>query len=281
MDTGRGRGADRPPSVSRVGEWKLVWRPAKPEQAALPKPKPLNSASSTRSGHVQPLSKGVRRNWGPGSDPQARPKGPKSLSPLRASTRAAGKPPFGDSMTGVLTSGLLKTGIPGMTPPHRASAFRRPASVQGFVRADSQVERIATRGSGRSDVSYPMNRLQLPSRGPDVEMLGSQPASSTRSQLSTVSQQSLGSRSSARRERLGTGLSLHSQRSVSSLGSRVSGSYSAYSGMTSISQQDEILKRIQGLEEALNAERSLRLQMQEIIQTKVGSQIPTIKESET
>jgi hypothetical protein len=46
----------------------------------------------------------------------------------------------------------------------------------------------------------------------------------------------------------------------------MSAGYSAYTDMTSVSQRDDILKRIQGLEEALNAERSLRVKMQELIQ---------------
>jgi len=59
----------------------------------------------------------------------------------------------------------------------------------------------------------------------------------------------------------------------------MSGTYSAYSDLTSASQTTdvEILKRIKGLEDALNAERLLRLQMQEMISKKV----PTIREIES
>ena len=64
-----------------------------------------------------------------------------------------------------------------------------------------------------------------------------------------------------------------SMRSVSSVDSRAS-SYSAYSGLTSVSQQNEILDRIKGLEEALNAERTLRMRMQEMIETKLPPTIP-------
>lgn len=255
------QGAGRPPSVSRIGEWQLVWKPAKSKQL------PLLPVKSSRSQQPPASSSGgVRRNWGPGSGPIPAAQ-TSALRQQRASTRHATKPPFGDNMTGVLTSGLLKTGIPGMTPPTRGSLMR-PASVQGFVRSNSQVEVITSARSALSATGS-VKPLRLPSRGPDISTFGSEPADSARSRLSTVSQQSLGTKSAASRRRLGTGNTMNSQRSVSSLGSSVSGSYSAYSDLTSASQQNEILKRIQGLEEALNAERSLRLQMQDLISTKV------------
>ena len=262
------RGAGRPPSVSRVGEWQLVWKPAKSKQL------PLQPVKSVRREDAH-SSSGVRRNWGPGS------RNATAVTPLRASTRHASKPPFGDGMMGVLTTGLLKTGIPGMTPPTRGAAamlVRRPASVQGFVRSNSQIEVMTSARSALSTIG-PVHPLHLPLRGgPYISTLGSEPANSERSHLSTVSRQSEGI-SEARRKRLGTGNSLRSQRSVSSLGSSMSGTYSAYSDLTSASQTTdvEILKRIKGLEDALNAERSLRLQMQEMISRKV----PAIREIES
>jgi hypothetical protein len=144
----------------------------------------------------------------------------------------------------------LQPNMAGMAQPKRSTTFVRPASVQGFVRADS--------GSALSG-SIRVKPLRLPSRGPEIATFGSEPPSSARSRLSTVSQKM--------HSRLGTGDSMRSQRSVSSLGSSMSGYYSDF---TSVSQQDEILKRIQGLEDALHAERSLRQQMQELIQSKVG-----------
>jgi hypothetical protein len=238
------RGA-RPPSVSRAGEWKLVWRP-KPGPL---KPLPPRSAST----EPQECSSGVRRNWGPGSRPKpaAPAAGPATFS-SRISLTHTTRPPFDDGMTGILATGLLQTNIPGMTPPNRSTTFGRPgpALVQGLVRADS--------GSALSG-SVRVKPLRLPSRGPEIATFGSEPPSSARSRLSTVSQKMY--------SRLGTGDSMRSQRSVSSLGSSMSGYYSDF---TSVSQQDEILKRIQGLEDALHAERSLRQQMQELIQSKVG-----------
>jgi hypothetical protein len=151
-------------------------------------------------------------------------------------------------MTGMLATGL-QPNIAGMAPSNRSTNFGRPASVQGFLRADS--------GSALSG-SIRVKPLRLPSRGPEIATFGSEPPSSARSRLSTVSQKM--------HSRLGTGDSMRSQRSVSSLGSSMSGYYSDF---TSVSQQDEILKRIQGLEDALHAERSLRQQMQELIQSKV------------
>lgn len=267
MDQDKLRGAGRPPSVSRVGEWQLVWKPAKSKQL------PLQPVKSVRREDAH-SSSGVRRNWGPGS------RNATAVTPLRASTRHASKPPFGDGMMGVLTTGLLKTGIPGMTPPTRGLAMlvRRPASVQGFVRSNSQIE-VMTSARSALSATGPVHPLHLPLRGgPDLSTFGSEPADSERSHLSTVSRQSEGI-SEARRKRLGTGNSLRSQRSVSSLGSSMSGTYSAYSDLTSASQTTdvEILKRIKGLEDALNAERLLRLQMQEMISKKV----PTIREIES
>lgn len=236
------RGA-RPPSVSRAGEWKLVWRPKPGPLKPLP---PRSASTEARDG-----SSGVRRNWGPGSGPKpAAPAAGPATSSSRISLTQTARPPFDDGMTGMLATGLLQPNIPGMAPPNRSTTVGRPASVQGFVRADS--------GSAFSG-SVRVKPLRLPSRGPEIATFGSEPPSSARSRLSTVSQQM--------HSRLGTGDSMRSQRSVSSLGSRMSGHYSDF---TSVSQQDEILKRIQGLEDALHAERSLRQQMQELIQSKVG-----------
>ena len=258
----------RPPSVSRGGEWKLVWRPAQPAGKPGPlKPLPPRSASA----EPKASSSGVRRNWGPGSGPRPAAAAAHDTVRFRACTTKTTKPPFDDAMTGILATGLLHTNIPGMTPPNRAATCRRTASAQGAAPAASsggadggQPQGSSSRNVGSAIAgSGRVKPLRLPSRGPDIVTFGSEPPSSARSRLSTVSQK-MGSR-------LGTRDSMRSQRSVSSLGSSMSGSCSAYSSFTSVSQQDEILKRIQGLEEALQAERSLRLQMQEMIQSKVGA----------
>ena len=235
------RGGGRPNSVSRAGEWKLVWKPA------LPKPAPLSRTASSRA--HEPKSSGVRRNWGPGSRPLSAV-GPKTLAPLRAppAARAGSLSALGDCV------GAPRTGL-------SRGVQSRPASVQGLSSHDAEVESITTARSGRSGV---ISKLRLPSRG-----AGSEAGSSARSGLSTMSQMSVPS--SAMRS--GAGKALDSQRSHSSM---ASSAYSAYSGLTSVSQQDEILKRIKGLEDALNAERALRLQMQSLIQTQVPSTIPEV-----
>jgi hypothetical protein len=262
------RGA-RPSSVSRDGEWKLVWQPKKAT------PDLSGKSTSAYIQKPQTASSGVRRNWGPGSGPKVLSK-TRGVYDLRASTRAETKPPYPDGMTGMLTTGALSMGIPGLIPPNRAAAKTRgPASsVKGSARSKLQAGRISTsnseeRAAIRPALSgNPVTKLRLPLVKPDVENFGSEAASSARSRLSTVSR------------RLGTRNSMRSQRSMSSLGSRLSSSYSAYSGLTSVSQQDEILQRIKGLEDALNAERALRQQMQELIESKVPATIQERSETQ-
>lgn len=236
------KGGGRPDSVSRAGEWKLVWKPA------MPKPTPLSKTAASRADAL-PKTAGVRRNWGPGSRP-ASTVGPNRLAPMRASSAVSA-----GSNAGHI--GALRTGL------SRSSLQSRPASVQGLVaglsRHDTEVESIATARSAGSGV---VAKLRLPSRG-----AGSEAGSSARSGLSTMSQMSVPSSAM----RLSDGKAMDSQRSHSSL---ASSKFSAYSNLTSVSQQDEILKRIQGLEDALNAERALRLQMQTLIQSQVPSTIP-------
>lgn len=248
------KGGGRPQSVSREGEWKLVWKPKlKPLPLQCTKSPNMETPLGTSSGVRK--SSGVRRNWGPGSGPnhvQTRKK-----SPMRASTLDPNRPPYGDGMTGILSTASLRMGIPGLTPPSQ-----RSSSAQGFVRPNSKLGDSATARSGHPHSIKP---LCIPSKKTDIEIIeGSEASNSARSRLSTMSQQSL-----AHRKRLGTGRSVLSQRSVSSMTSYLSGNGSAYSDFTSVSQQDEIIKRIKGLEEALNAERTLRMKMQEMIQTKL------------
>ena len=246
----KARGGGRPHSVSRTGEWKLVWKPgfdAGPSRTKTPKPL---------------LAVGVRRNWGPGSDLHR-----STAAELRASCRDAHRPPFPDCMTGILANGTRTLGLPGLVPRDMCPATRvRPASVMGSERPGSHISEVLTIGTARSTGSQkgPVQKLRLPSRR------ASEAATSTRSRQSTVSQHSLRSESACGTRRLGTALSTRSESSVDSRAS----SYSAYSGLTSVSQQDEILDRIKGLEEALNAERTLRMRMQEMIETKLPPTIP-------
>ena len=250
------RGGGRPDSVSRAGEWKLVWKPA------LAKPAPLRRSSSLRNGEL-PKTSGVRRNWGPGSRPLST-SGLKAHTPLPVASPMHNGPSFHsgiafdhiNSHVGRNPASDRLASRPQGTGLSRTAPVSRPASVQGASSGRAEIESITTPRSVRLGL---IKKLRLPSRGSDV-------SSSARSGLSTMSQMTVPSSAM----RLGTGKAMDSQRSHSSM---ASSTYSAYSDLTSASQQDEILKRIKGLEDALNAERALRLQMQTLIQTKVPSTI--------
>ena len=102
----------------------------------------------------------------------------------------------------------------------------------------------------------------------DIETLSSQAGQSARSRLTTASLKSKASRHSAASssyDRLRSGYS-----GRSGARSHTPSTASSYSGLTSASSanQDEILRRIQGLEAALLKERALRERMQAILEER-------------
>lgn len=139
-------------------------------------------------------------------------------------------------------TGLLREAIQKSTTlahhPRAASAQplapSRPASIAGSAR------------SVKIEIRKPADVF-------DVEL---QPA--LNSARSTVSAVSRVSRRSARSD--------VSFRSASS-----AGTYSGLSGVSSQFDQEEILRRIQGLEDALKAEKNLRKKMQTIIESTTGT----------
>mmetsp|Transcript_10649 Transcript_10649/g.21305 ORF Transcript_10649/g.21305 Transcript_10649/m.21305 type:complete len:278 (-) Transcript_10649:468-1301(-) len=222
------------PSPSRVGEWKLVWK-AKDSEVNETKNENNTEQQQTEASTKTPQPTSSKPPTGLGQQRTHRSQGTDARQPASR------------------TSQRTRSVVDGAKPS------RETGSVSG---------RDQQKSSGTGLVA-PLDFKTLNLARPNSSFV---PRASARSQASSVSGSSFLSKTStmskctlsttsSKPKRLGTA---RSGRSMSSMAS-----YSSLGSSASV-EHNEILRRIEGLEQALRTEKELRVRMQSLLETSEG-----------